>query len=100
MKKPRLSWQAITLEFHRPFRLSTGVSTTRRAYWIRLSDDEGWGEGTIPPYYGIPDDEMTACWDAAAKSEIPFPNDPAEIASWIGDDRACSRQMRFRSGPA
>ncbi len=86
MKKPRLSWQAITLEFHRPFRLSTGVSTTRRAYWIRLSDDEGWGEGTIPPYYGIPDDEMTACWDAAAKSEIPFPNAPAEIASWIGDD--------------
>ena len=86
MKKPRLSWQAITLEFHRPFRLSTGVSTTRRAYWIRLSDDEGWGEGTIPPYYGIPDDAMTACWDAAAQSEIPFPDDPAEIASWIGDD--------------
>ena len=85
MKKPRLSWQAITLEFHRPFRLSTGVSTTRQAHWIRLSDDEGWGEGTIPPYYGIPDDEMTACWDAAAQSEIPFPDDPAKIASWVGD---------------
>jgi len=86
MQKPRLSWQAITLEFHRPFRLSTGVSTARRAYWIRLSDDEGWGEGTIPPYYGIPDDEMTACWDAAAQSKIPFPDNPAEIASWIGDN--------------
>jgi L-alanine-DL-glutamate epimerase-like enolase superfamily enzyme len=86
MQKPRLTWQAITLEFHRPFRLSTGVSTTRQAHWIRLSDDEGWGEGTIPPYYGIPDDEMTACWDAAAQIEAPFPDDPAKIASWIGDD--------------
>ena len=85
MQRPRLSWQAITLEFHRPFRLSTGVSTTRQAHWIRLSNDEGWGEGTIPPYYGIPDDAMTACWDRAAQSETPFPDDPAEIASWIGD---------------
>jgi len=83
MQKLRLSWQAITLEFHRPFRLSTGVSTTRQAYWIRLSDDEGWGEGTIPPYYGIPDDEMTTCWEAASRYEKPFPDDPSKIASWI-----------------
>ena len=80
-----LSWQAFTLIFHRPFRLSTGISLTRKAFWIRLRDDEGWGEGTIPPYYGILDSEMIAYWDAAAQSEIPFPDNPAEIAAWIGN---------------
>ncbi len=81
---PRLSWEAITLKFHNPFRLSTGVSTTRRAYWIRLADDEGWGEGTIPPYYNVKDDDMKSFWDTASQREIPFPDDPSEITSWIG----------------
>ena len=85
MQKPRLTYQALTLEFHRPFRLSTGTSLTRTAFWIRLSNDEGWGEGTIPPYYGISDEEMTSVWDAAAQSEIPFPDDPAQIPAWLGD---------------
>jgi L-alanine-DL-glutamate epimerase-like enolase superfamily enzyme len=80
-----LTWEELTLEFHRPFRLSTGTSLTRKAFWIRLRDDEGWGEGTIPPYYGIPDEEMIAYWNAAAQSEIPFPDNPAEIGAWIGD---------------
>ena len=81
---PRLSWETITLKLHNPFRLSTGVSTTRRAYWIRLADDEGWGEGTIPPYYNIKDDEMTSFWDTASQHEVPFPDDPDEISTWIG----------------
>ena len=85
MQKPRLTYKALTLEFHRPFRLSTGTSLTRTAFWIRLSNDEGWGEGTIPPYYGIADEEMTSVWDAAAQREIPFPDDPAQIPAWIGD---------------
>ncbi len=83
---PRLSWEAITLKFHNPFRLSTGVSTTRRAYWIRLADDVGWGEGTIPPYYNVKDDDMTSFWDSASQRVIPFPDDPSEIPSWIGQD--------------
>ncbi len=83
---PRLSWEAITLKFHNPFQLSTGVSTTRRAYWIRLADDEGWGEGTIPPYYNVKDDDMKSFWDTASQREIPFPDDPSEITSWIGQD--------------
>ena len=87
---PCLSWEAITLKFHNPFHLSTGVSTTRRAYWIRLVDDEGWGEGwgegTIPPYYNVKDDDMTSLWDTASLREIPFPDDPAEIPSWIGEN--------------
>ena len=80
-----LTWEAFNLKFQRPFRLSKGVSLTRTAYWIRLRDDEGWGEGTIPPYYDIPDKAMIACWDAAAQREIPFPDNPAEIVAWIGD---------------
>jgi L-Ala-D/L-Glu epimerase len=85
MSIPRLTYKAITLEFHRPFRLSTGISLTRTAFWLRLSNDEGWGEGTIPPYYGIPDGDMIAAWDTAALSEIPFPDDPTEIPAWIGN---------------
>ena len=84
MPQPRLTYQALTLEFHRPFHLSTGVSLTRTAYWIRLQDDEGWGEGTIPPYYGIPDEAMTALWERAAQDQRPFPDEPAQIHAWIG----------------
>ena len=83
---PRLTWEAITLKMHNPFRLSTGVSTTRRAYWIRLTDDEGWGEGTIPPYYNVKDDDMKLFWDNASQQKIPFPDDPSEISSWIGQE--------------
>ena len=85
MNFPRLTYKALTLKFHRPFRLSTGTSLTRTAFWIRLSNDEGWGEGTIPPYYGIADEEMTSVWDSAAQSEIPFPDSPEKIPAWIGD---------------
>ena len=83
---PRLTWEAITLKLHNPFRLSTGVSTTRQAYWIRLTDDEGWGEGTIPPYYNVKDDDMKSFWDNASQQKIPFPDDPSEISSWIGQE--------------
>lgn len=86
MQKPRLTHKAITLEFHRPFRLSTGTSFTRTAFWIRLENDEGWGEGTIPPYYGIPDEDMIALWEEKARSDTPFPGDPAQIPAWIGDE--------------
>jgi hypothetical protein len=49
----RLTWEAITLQLHRPFHLSYGVSETREAFWLRLAGDAGWGEGTIPPYYHV-----------------------------------------------
>ncbi len=45
---PRLTWEPMTLQLHNPFRISYGVSETRRAFWLRLADDAGWGEGTIP----------------------------------------------------
>ena len=82
---PRLSFEAITLKLLNPFRLSTGVSTTRTAYWIRLVEDQGWGEGTIPPYYNISDEDMQALWVEKSHSTEPFPEDPELIPGWIGD---------------
>lgn len=83
---PRLTWEAITLQLRNPFRISYGVSETRQAFWLRLAHDVGWGEGTIPPYYGIPDEALTAVWQAAAESALPFPDDPADIPAWVGED--------------
>lgn len=79
-----LAWEKIVLKLRNPFRLSYGVSETRQAFWLRLPGDEGWGEGTIPPYYGVADDAMEAVWRAAAESGRELPDDPAEIEAWVG----------------
>ena len=79
-----LCWEKIILKLRNPFRLSYGVSETRQAFWLRLPDDEGWGEGTIPPYYGVPDEAMEAVWQAAVDSNRRLPDDPAEIGGWVG----------------
>ena len=81
---PGLTYEMLTLNLRNPFRLSYGVSDTRQAFWIRLRDDEGWGEGTIPPYYHVAASEMTAFWDQAALKTQPYPDDPAAIPDWIG----------------
>lgn len=83
---PRLTWQKITLKLRNPFRLSYGVSEERQAYWIRLEQDEGWGEGTIPPYYRVDDRDMTAAWQRASEKQEPFPEDADGIAAWVGTD--------------
>jgi len=83
---PRLSWHEITLKLRNPFRLSYGSSEERRAFWIRLSADEGWGEGTIPPYYHIKDESMIALWQLAAQKKEPFPEDASEVSAWVGKD--------------
>lgn len=85
-QETRLTWQPITLQLKNPFGVSYGVSQTRQAVWLRLADDAGWGEGTIPPYYGIGLEEMAAFWERAAQRTDPFPDDPAQIAAWVGDD--------------
>jgi L-alanine-DL-glutamate epimerase-like enolase superfamily enzyme len=79
-----LSWEKLVLKLVNPFRLSYGVSETRHAYWLRLPEDEGWGEGTIPPYYGIPEADMENYWRAVAASSRPLPEDSAEIEAWPG----------------
>ena len=86
MANSRLTWQTITLKLQTPFRISYGVSATRQAFWLRLADDAGWGEASIPPYYGISDEAMIAFWQASAQRSDPFPDDPADIPTWIGDE--------------
>jgi L-Ala-D/L-Glu epimerase len=81
---PSLTWTPLTLKLRVPFRLSYGVTETRRSFWIRLARDEGWGEAAIPPYYGVSDEAMIAAWEATASRSAPFPDDPSEIAAWVG----------------
>jgi L-alanine-DL-glutamate epimerase-like enolase superfamily enzyme len=74
-----------------PFRVSYGVSETRQAFWVRLAGDEGWGEGTIPPYYRVDPSAMTGCWDAAAKKTERLPDRVEEIEGWIPEGPAPAR---------
>ena len=69
--RTRLTWEPLTLRLHHPFQISYGVSETRQAFWLRLAEDIGWGEGTIPSYYHIGDAEMFAFWEAAARRTKP-----------------------------
>jgi L-Ala-D/L-Glu epimerase len=81
-----LSWEEFTLKLRNPFHISYGVSETRQAFIVRLAGDAGWGEGTIPSYYGISPLDMQAKWNRAALKPQPLPDDPAEIAAWVGED--------------
>lgn len=81
---PNLTWESITLKLRNPFRLSYGVDETRTAFWLRLKDDAGWGEGTIPSYYHIPNQAMFDLWQQASLKPEPFPDDPAHITAWVG----------------
>src|SRR5574338_1645365 len=83
---PLLTWESVTLNLRNPFRLSYGVSDTRQAYLVHLAGSEGWGEGTIPPYYGIDPGLMTAFWDAAALREDALPEMPDDVENWVGAD--------------
>jgi L-alanine-DL-glutamate epimerase-like enolase superfamily enzyme len=89
--KQRLTWERLTLKLRNPFRLSYGVDETRTSYWIRLADDEGWGEGTIPSYYHIPWEAILACWQEAANQNRAVPDDPQEFAAWIPEGPAPAR---------
>ena len=82
----RLTWQSITLKLHHPFHISYGVSETRQAFWVRLADDAGWGEGTIPSYYHVADEDMVAFWKGVSSRSDPFPDDAAEVGAWVGTE--------------
>ncbi len=84
MAPPSVTWEKLTLQLRNPFGLSYGVSETRDAFWIRLIADEGWGEGTIPRYYGIDAAEMTAYWDTVGRRRKPFPDEIGDIEAWLG----------------
>jgi len=69
---PLLTWQSLILHLRTPFRVSYGASTTRQAFWLRLAGDSGWGEGTIPPYYGVDEAAMIDFWQATAARPDPL----------------------------
>jgi L-alanine-DL-glutamate epimerase-like enolase superfamily enzyme len=86
MNKQRLTWEKISLELKKPFRIAYGVATVRDTHWIRLEDDSGWGEGVIPSYYQISNAELYACWNKASRSEVPFPVSIHQVEGWIGEE--------------
>lgn len=81
---PRLTWERITLKLRNPFRLSYGTSEERQAYWLRLENDEGWGEGTIPPYYHVNQSETEKVWQTASQYTLAFPERVEDIGKWVG----------------
>ncbi len=86
MKITGLRWEKLTLELRNPFRLSYGVSETRETYWLRLPADSGWGEATLPPYYGVDLTRMGLYWQALADTGRELPDDPAEVPGWVQPD--------------
>jgi L-alanine-DL-glutamate epimerase-like enolase superfamily enzyme len=80
------SWQPVTLTLKTPFRLSYGVTEQRTAWWLRLRDDLGWGEGTIPPYYGISTEAMEAYWQRNSQRTEPLPERIEDIRDWVDPD--------------
>ena len=89
--KPALTFEPLTLRLRNPFVLSYGATDQRQAYWLRLRGDEGWGEGTIPPYYRVDPTAMTACWQRAAEQDRPLPDEVTEIAAWLPEGPAPAR---------
>ncbi len=81
-----ITYEELTLKLRNPFRLSYGVSETRQAFWLRLKDDEGWGEAAIPPYYGIQSQSMTDYWDRVAVDRRAWPDAPDAIPGWVNMD--------------
>src|SRR6187397_3077928 len=88
---PKLTWEMLTLKLRNPFRLSYGTSETRHSFWIRLANDEGWGEGAIPPYYRVDPTAMTACWQQAAESDRALPDSIEHVHEWIPEGPAPAR---------
>src|SRR5690349_14952801 len=107
---PRLTWEKITLKLRNPFRLSYGVSETRDAFWLRVHpvgagsprpaskggetpplQVEGWGEGTIPPYYRVDPSEMISCWQQASDKPDPIPDSLEQIPAWIPEGPSPAR---------
>lgn len=85
------TWTPITLHLRNPFRLSYGVSETRRVYWLRLEGDAGWGEAAIPPYYGVDPAAMEAYWQQKSSEPAALPETPGEIAAFVGAGPAPAR---------
>lgn len=88
---PAVSYERLTLQLRSPFKLSYGTSETRETFWLRLAGDQGWGEGTIPPYYGVDPSAITDCWQRAADQEAPLPETVEAVPAWVPPGPAPAR---------
>jgi L-alanine-DL-glutamate epimerase-like enolase superfamily enzyme len=86
-----LTWEKQTLKLRNPFRLAYGATEERQSFWLRLRNDEGWGEASIPPYYRVDAAEMIACWERANASGKPLPDTVHQIAAWVPEGPAPAR---------
>lgn len=80
-----LRWERLTLVLRHPFRLSYGVSETRQTYWLRLGEDQGWGEATLPPYYGVDLTTFEAFWEQRARGDLNPPRSLEDLPAWVGE---------------
>ena len=94
--RKKIEWVQYELVLKTPFTVSYGSSSTRTAFLIR-TDDGGFGEGTIPFYYGIPFAEMTAAWGRAAGKSFPETVDeiPAAIEPGIPAPAAAALDIAY-----
>ena len=76
-------WETIQLQLRVPFRLSYGATEQRQANWIRMRGDQGWGEGTIPPYYNVSRQSMLDYWQKQSERLDPLPTRLGEIRDWL-----------------
>ena len=86
VNKKRLFWEKIRLELKNPFRVAYKESTFHDTYWVRLAEDNGWGEGTIPSYFNISEKKLVSYWEKTAQSPVPFPVSIHQIDEWMGEE--------------
>jgi len=86
VNKQRFVWEKITLELTNPIRIAYGESRIYHVYWIRLAEDSGWGETSIPSNAGNSEKEMLACWANVARSDKHFPVSVHQVHGWIGEE--------------
>lgn len=84
MNKQRFVWEKITLELNNPFHIAYGERSIHNVYWIRLAEDNGWGEGAILSNRRNTEKEMVACWANVAQSDVHFPVSIHQVQGWIG----------------
>lgn len=86
MNKKRLLWEKIRLELKNPFRVAYIESSFYDTYWVRLAEDNGWGECAIPSYFNISEKKLVSYWEKVAQSSVPFPVSIHQIDEWMGED--------------
>jgi len=85
-KQALFTWEKLTLKMQNPFTLSYGSSDIREVFWIRLINDEGWGEAAIPPYYGVKQEDMIDFWQKMSSCGKSLPDEVGQVQAWIHEN--------------